>query len=60
MPEFRIVPDGPMAFAVQVLFPGTRVEVVRGFPTEAAAQAWADEQQARDAAAGDLRPPLQS
>lgn len=40
-----------MAFSVQVLFPGTRVQVVRGFPTEAAARAWVDDQQARNAAA---------
>jgi hypothetical protein len=34
VPELRIVPDGPLPFAVQVLFPSARVEAVRGFPTE--------------------------
>ena len=44
-PGFRIVPDGPLSFAVQVLFPSARVEAVRGFPTEAEAAAWIIEQQ---------------
>jgi hypothetical protein len=35
-----MVPDGPLAFAVSVLFPSTRVEAVRSVPTEAAAAAW--------------------
>lgn len=45
MPEFRIVPDGPLSFAVQVLFPSARVEAVRGFRTEAEAAAWIIAQQ---------------
>ena len=49
MPEFRVVPDGPRSFAVQVQFSRARIQVVRGFSTEAEAQVWVAAQQTHDA-----------
>jgi hypothetical protein len=45
MAEYKIVLDGLHAFGVEVTSPGM-FHSVRGFPTEAEAQAWIVEQEA--------------
>jgi hypothetical protein len=49
MSEYRIVPDGPKDFGVEVVSPG-RFRSVRGFATELDAAAWIEVQRASEAA----------
>ncbi len=40
MADYRIIPDGPDVFMVEITFPSGHMQVVAGFPTEQAAQDW--------------------
>jgi hypothetical protein len=52
MIEYRIVPDGPKGFGVEVISPN-RFQSVRGFATELDAVAWIEAQQASEAVASE-------
>jgi hypothetical protein len=52
MTEYRIVPDGPKGFGLEVTSPN-RFRSVRGFATERDAQAWIEAQQANESVAAE-------
>jgi hypothetical protein len=45
--DYRIIPDGPDVFMVEITFPGGHLQMVAGFSTEAAAQEWVAARQAK-------------
>ena len=50
MERYDIVPDGPNAFAVKIVFHSGRTEFKRGFQTRAVAELWVEGDRAKAAA----------
>jgi hypothetical protein len=57
MERYDIVPDGPNAFAVKIVFHSGRTEYKRGFQTRAVAEVWVEADRAKAAASVTSRRP---
>ena len=55
MEDYEVVPDGPTAFAVKVIYHSGRFELRRGFEIRPDADAWANNERAKAEVAARMR-----